>query len=48
MSATTFAAMPSLQMKFFGKTFVTFGRVIKIFPFDGFVFVILVEHGANL
>ena len=48
MSATTFAAIPAVEMEFFGKTFVTFGRVIKIFAFDWFIFVILVEHDANL
>jgi len=48
MSAAAFAAITAVEMEFFGKTFVTFGRVIKIFAFDWFIFVILVEHDANL
>jgi hypothetical protein len=44
MPASTFAAMAAFEMEFFGKAFVAFGRVIKIFAFDGFIFVTLVVH----
>ena len=44
MPAPAFAAIAALEVVFFGKALVAFGRIIKIFAFDGFIFVILVVH----
>ena len=44
MSAAAFAAMTALEVVLFGEAFVAFGRIIEIFAFDWFIFVILVEH----
>lgn len=48
MTTATFAAMAALEVVLFGKAFVTFGCEIEIFAFDGFIFVILLVHPANL
>ena len=44
MPAATFAAMAAFEVEFFGEAFVAFGGEIKIFAFDGFIFVILLVH----
>ena len=44
MPATATAAIAAFEMVFFGKTFVAFGRVIEIFAFNRFIFVILSLH----
>ncbi len=44
MPAAAFAAIAAFEVVFFSKAFVAFRRVIKIFAFDGFIFVILVVH----
>lgn len=44
MPAATFAAMAAFEVVFFGKAFVTFGRVIKILAFCWYIFVILLVH----
>lgn len=48
MSATTSAAMAAFEVVLFGETFITFGRVIKIFAFYGFIFIILLLHKAKI
>lgn len=48
MTAAAFAAITAFEVVFFGEAFVTLGRVIEIFSFNGFIFVILCLHGANL
>ena len=44
----TFAAIAAFEVEFFGKTLVAFGCVIKIFAFDGFIFVILLVHKLQI
>ena len=44
MPAATFAAIAAFEVVFLGKAFVAFGCEIKIFAFDGFIFVILLVH----
>lgn len=44
MPATTFTAIAAFEVEFFGEAFVAFGRIIKIFAFNGFIFVILLVH----
>lgn len=48
MATTTFAAVTALEVVLLGETFVTLGRVVEIFALDGFIFVILFVHVANL
>lgn len=48
MATTAFAAVTALEVVLLGETFVTFGRVVEIFALDGFIFVILFVHVANL
>ena len=46
--AATLTAIAAFEMEFFGKAFVAFGSVIKIFAFDGFIFVILLIHTIQI
>ena len=45
MPAAALAAIAAFEVIFFGETLITFGRVIKIFAFNWFIFVILFVHG---
>lgn len=47
MTATAFAAITAFEVVFFSEAFVAFGRVVEIFTFDGFIFVILLGHHAT-
>ena len=47
MPAATSAAIAAFEVVFFGETFITFGRVIEIFAFNWFIFVILLVHGSQ-
>lgn len=44
MPAAASAAIAALEVEFFGKAFVAFGRIVKIFAFDWFIFIILLIH----
>lgn len=44
MPAAVFATIASFEVVFFGETFITFWRIIKIFPFNQFIFFTLVVH----
>ena len=48
MTAAAFAAITAFEVVFFSEAFVAFGRVVEIFALDGFIFVILCLHAANL
>lgn len=48
MAASAAAAIAALEVPFFGKTFVAFGRVIKILAFFWAILATFVLHRAKL
>lgn len=47
MPATAAAAIAAFEVVALGEAFVAFGRVIKIFAFDWFIFIILLLHNVQ-